>query len=186
MMKFNKWIVVGIIAILVVGYGVITYNSLITKSEVVDKQWAQVETQYQRRFDLIPNLVASVKGAMAQEQKVFNDIAIARTQYAGAKTVDAKAAAASQVEGSLARLLVVMENYPTLKSLDTVQTLMAQLEGSENRVSVERQRFNDEVRTFNVSVKTFPTNLMAKLLGFGERAYFEAAPGSEEAPKVQL
>ncbi len=182
----NKWIIIAVVAIIIVGYGIVSYNGLVTKSEAVDKQWSQVETQYQRRLDLIPNLVASVKGAMAQEQKVFNDIATARTQYAGAKTVDEKAAAASQVEGSLARLLVVMENYPTLKSLDTVQTLMAQLEGTENRVSVERGRFNDDVRTFNVSVKTFPTNLWAKIFGFGERAYFEALDGAEVAPKVQL
>ncbi|MDO8183698.1 MAG: LemA family protein [bacterium] len=185
-MKMNKWLWVAIIAIVVVGYGLLTYNGLVGKNEAVDKQWAQVETQYQRRFDLIPNLVASVKGIMAQEQKVFGDLAEARTRYAGAQTIDDKAGAATQVEGALGRLLVIMENYPVLQSSATVQTLMAQLEGTENRVSVERQRFNDDVRALNVTVKTFPTNLLAKMFGFAERAYFEVAPGAEVVPSVDL
>lgn len=185
-MQTRKWIWAIIIVVALIGYGVLTYNGLISKSEAVDNSWAQVETQYQRRFDLIPNLVNSVKGVMAQEQKVFGDLAEARTNYSGAKTVDEKAAAATQVEGALGRLLVVMENYPVLKSSDNVQTLMAQLEGSENRVSVERQRFNDNVRSLNVTVKRFPTNLVAQLFSFSERPYFEAVEAAAEAPKVDL
>lgn len=185
-MQTRKWIWAGIIVLALIGYSVLTYNGLISKGEAVDNSWAQVETQYQRRLDLIPNLVSSVKGVMAQEQKVFGDLAEARTNYSGAKTVDEKAAAATQVEGALGRLLVVMENYPVLKSSDNVQTLMAQLEGAENRVSVERQRFNDNVRSLNVTVKRFPTNLVAKLFSFSERPYFDSAEGAEVAPKVDL
>lgn len=181
----KKIIIVGVVAIVIL-YGFMAYNGFVSKNEAVDNQWAQVESQYQRRFDLIPNLVSSVKGAMAQEKEVFDAIAEARTRYAGAKTVNDKAVAASQLETSLARLLVVMENYPTLKSIDTVQSLMVELAGTENRVSVERKRFNDSVRALNVSVKRFPSNIIAKLFGFNERAYFEAAEGAENAPKVEF
>ena len=177
---------IGVGLVLIIGFFWSSYNNLVTANEGVTSQWQQVETQYQRRFDLIPNLVESVKGAMAQEQKVFGDLAEARTRYSGATSPDAKAAAAGQVEGALARLLVVMENYPQLKSMETVQTLMAQLEGTENRISVERSRYNDTVKSYNVMVKRFPTNLLAGMFGFGERTYFEAQQGAETAPKVNL
>ncbi len=179
-------IVLVVIAAIVGGFLLSSYNGLVTASEAVDNQWAQVETQYQRRFDLIPNLVESVKGVMSQEQKVFGDIADARTRYAGAGTASEKAEAATQVEGALARLLVVMENYPELKSSDTVQTLMAQLEGTENRVSVERQRYNDAVKEYNLMTKRIPGMWVASMFGFEEKAYFEAVSGSESAPKVDL
>ena len=183
----NKVLIgVGVVLVLIIGFFWSSYNNLVTANEGVTTQWQQVETQYQRRFDLIPNLVESVKGAMAQEQKVFGDLAEARTRYSGATTPDEKAAAANQVEGALGRLLVVMENYPQLKSMETVQTLMAQLEGTENRISVERQRYNDKVNGYNVMVKRFPTNLMAGMFGFGERTYFESEKGAETAPKVNL
>lgn len=185
-MSKKSWIILIVVVIVILGLAVLTYNGLVGKNEAVDKQWAQVETQYQRRFDLIPNLVSSVQGIMAQEKKVFGDLAEARTRYAGAATVDEKAAAATQVESALGRLLVVMENYPLLQSSAAVQTLMAQLEGSENRVSVERQRFNDEVRALNVTVKTFPTNLLARAFGFAERPYFEAVDEAATVPSVDL
>ena len=162
------------------------YNKMVTGSESVDNMWAQVETQYQRRFDLIPNLVNSVKGAMAQEQKVFGDLAEARTRYAGAKTVNEKAGAATEVESAFARLLVVMENYPQLKSVETVQTLMVQLEGTENRISVERKRFNDAARDFNVMVKRVPAKWFAAIYSFAQKAYFDAAAGSKNAPAVNF
>lgn len=162
------------------------YNRLITASEQVDGQWAQVETQYQRRFDLIPNLVESVKGIMEQEQEVFGKLADARTRYAGATSVSDKASAATEVESALARLLVIVENYPELKSAETVQTLMVQLEGTENRISVERRRYNDAVRSFNVMIKRFPSNLIAGALGFNEKTYFESASGAETAPEVKF
>jgi LemA protein len=179
---------IAVIAIIVIigAWFWMSYNKLVTVNESVDNQWAQVEVQYQRRLDLIPNLVESVKGAMGQEQEVFTALAEARTRYAGAASGNDKVAAAGQVESALGRLLVVMENYPVLKSIETVQTLMAQLEGTENRVSVERTRFNDQVRLFNVMVKRIPMSLIAGSLGFSEKIYFQAADGSEVAPKVDL
>ena len=180
------WIGVAVVVVLILGYGWMTYNNLVTTNENVDNQWAQVETQYQRRVDLIPNLVNSVKGIMNQEQSVFGAISDARTRYAGAITVNDKALAASQVESAFGRLLAVMENYPELKSAENVQTLMAQLEGTENRVSVERKRFNDMVRNFNLMTKRFPSNVVASMFGFSEKVYFESAPGAESAPTVEL
>jgi LemA protein len=179
-------LIIGVIVVLVAVYLGGKYNSLVRQNEGVDAQWAQVESQYQRRFDLIPNLVNSVKGIMKQEQAVFTAIADARTRYAGAGNADEKASAATAVETSLGRLLVVMENYPELKSSEVVQTLMAQIEGTENRVSVERKRFNDDVQSYNVVVKRFPGSIVASLAGFSERAYFNAAAGSEVAPQVQF
>ncbi len=163
-----------------------TYNRMVTGSETVDNAWAQVQTQYQRRLDLIPNLVESVKGVMKQEQTIFNNLAEARTRYAGAATVNDKAQAATQVETALSRLLVVMENYPQLKSAENVQTLMAQLEGTENRISVERKRFNDTAKDFNVMIKRVPAKWLASMFGFSEKKYFQAAGGAENAPSVKF
>jgi LemA protein len=177
--------VIGIV-VLIGGYFWMTYNGLITANENIDNQWAQVGTQYQRRMDLIPNLVESVKGVMAQEQKIFGDLAEARTRYSGAGSADQKAEAATQVEGALGRLLVVMENYPQLKSSENVQTLMAQLEGTENRISVERKRYNDMVKEFNVKIKRFPANMIASSMGFSQKNYFEAESGAEKSPTVNL
>ncbi len=184
-MKKGTIIGLGIVAILLI-WGFSSYNGLVTANEGVDNQWAQVETQYQRRFDLIPNLVESVKGIMAQEKDVFTAIADARTRYSGAQTVDEKAQAAGQVESALGRLLVITENYPQLKSSETVQTLMSQLEGTENRVSVERGRYNDIVQSYNLKTKRFPGMIFANLFGFDARPYFEAAQGSDTAPKVSF
>ncbi|MBI4329575.1 MAG: LemA family protein [Chloroflexi bacterium] len=161
-----------------------TYNSLVVKTQGVDAQWAQVQTQYQRRFDLIPNLVESTKGFFAQEQRIFELITNARAQYAGARTPNEQAQAATALESALARLLVIVEENPEIRSQATVAQLMDELAGTENRVAVERGRYNQAVRDLNTSVKTFPNNLVAGLFGFQERAYFEAAEGAEEAPKV--
>ena len=184
MSKTTK-IVLAVVAILIV-YVFVSYNSLVTLNESVDAQWAKVETQYQRRLDLIPNLVNSVKGILTQEQKIFGELADARTRYSGAQNANDKAIAASQVESSLGRLLVIVENYPALASSQNIKDLMTQLEGTENRVSVERTRFNDEVKAYNVTIKRFPKNILAGMFGFGERAYFQAAAGAENAPKVEL
>jgi len=162
------------------------YNSLVTLNEGADAQWAKVETQYQRRFDLIPNLVNSVKAVLTQEQTVFGEIADARARYSSATSADAKAAAASQVESSLGRLIAIVENYPQLASAQNVRDLMTELEGTENRVSVERTRFNDEIRAYNTAIKRFPTMILAALAGFHERAYFEAASGAAQAPQVNF
>lgn len=179
------WIVLGAVAVLVL-YSWSLYNGLVKADENITGQWAQVQTQYQRRFDLIPNLVNSVKGIMNQEKEVFSDLAEARTRYAGATTVDAKVQAANDVETSLGRLLVVVENYPQLRSSETVLTLMAQLEGTENRISVERNRFNDLVRIYNTKVKRFPANMFARLFGFNEKPYFESQPGADKVPGVNF
>ncbi len=175
-------LVVIIVALSLMGI----YNSLVTKSQAIDAQWAQVETQYQRRYDLIPNLVNSVKGMMKQEQTVFQAIADARTKYGGAQTVDAKAQAAGEVETALGRLIAVMENYPDLKSSQTVISLMDELAGTENRISVERRRYNDLVRDYNTQIKTFPTNMLAGMFGFSEKAYFQSVSGADQAPKVEF
>lgn len=184
-MKKSTIIIIAVLVILA-GYIGITYNGLVSASTAVDAQWAQVETQYQRRFDLIPNLVNAVKGVMKQETAVFGAIADARTHYADAQTTSDKATAASEVESAYARLLVVMENYPQLKSADNVQTLQAQIEGTENRISVERGRFNDAVRSYNLKASTFPSSLVAHMFGFDARAYFQSAAGSEVAPTVNF
>lgn len=179
-------LIIGLALVVAALYAGSVYNGLVRSNESVDAQWAQVQTQYQRRFDLIPNLVASVQGVMKQEQAVFGDLAAARAQYAGAQTPDAQAAAAGQVESAFGRLLAIMENYPQLKSADTVQSLMAELSGTENRISVERQRYNEMVRDYNVSVKTFPRSILAGVFGFHARTMFEAAAGADQVPQVQL
>ena len=179
-------VIIGVIIVVVAVYLGSVYNGFVKQNEAVTAQWAQVESQYQRRFDLIPNLVASVQGIMKQEQTVFSTIAEARTRYAGAMTPDQKAAAATGVESALARLLVVMENYPQLKSADTVQSLIAELSGTENRVAVERMRYNELVRDYNVKIKSFPGSLVAGMFGFSVRTMFEAQTGAENAPKVQI
>ena len=163
-----------------------TYNSLVTKVQNIDGQWAQVETQYQRRFDLIPNLVNSVKGIMTQEQTVFNQLAEARTKYGAATTTDEKAVAGGEVETALARLLVVMENYPQLRSIEAVTQLMDELAGTENRISVERRRYNTFVQDYNTAIKKFPTNLLAGMFNFSERKYFESVSGADIVPKVEF
>ncbi len=184
-MKKGTIALIAVLAVLVI-WAFSGYNSLVTLNESADAQWATVESQYQRRFDLIPNLVASVKAILNQEQAVFGEIAEARTRYAGAGTPDERAAAASEVESALGRLLVIMENYPQLQSSQNVRDLMTQLEGTENRISVERTRFNDAVRTYNTAIKRFPRNILAMITGFGERAYFESADEAAKAPSVNL
>ncbi|HEY4494697.1 MAG TPA: LemA family protein [Candidatus Paceibacterota bacterium] len=183
-----KKIVIGIVIVVVLAliYTWSTYNRLVTLNIAADTQWKQVETNYQRRFDLIPNLVESVKGAMKQEQAIFGELAAARTKYSGATTPNAKAAAAGEVETALGRLLAVVENYPVLRSTDTVQTLMSQLEGTENRISVERMRFNQTIQAYNIKTMRFPSAVVANIFGFNEREYFNSTPGAENAPKVSL
>lgn len=173
-------VVLGVVA--AVGY----YNNLVTMSQNIDGQWAQVETQYQRRLDLIPNLVNTVKGLFTQEQTVFGEIAEARTRYSGAATVDEKAAAAGELEGALGRLLVIIENYPEIKSDAAVVGLMDELAGTENRVAVERRRFNDLVKDYNTKIKRLPGSLIAGMFGFSERAYFKAVEGAEAVPTVEF
>lgn len=179
-------ITIAIIIVVALIYVWSSYNGLVAQRETAIAQWQQVETQYQRRLDLIPNLVESVKGIMKQEQTVFTALADARTHYSGAQTVNDKAVAAGQVETALGRLLAVVENYPTLRSSDNVTSLMTQLEGTENRVSVERTRFNDEVKAYEVAIKTFPRSITAAIFGFEDIKYFESTKGAENAPQVKF
>lgn len=175
-------VIIGIITLSSIG----VYNSMVTMSEGVDAQWAVVESKLQRRYDLIPNLVNSVKGIMAQEKEVFKNIADARAKLAGAATTEEEVAASNEIEGALARLLVVMENYPELRSVESVNNLMDELAGTENRISVERDRYNTVVRDYNGSIKRFPRNILAGIFGFQPKSYFEATEGAETAPEVQL
>ena len=182
----KPWLI-ALAVIVVVGLSLMNgYNNLVTLNQSVDRQWAQVATQYQRRFDLIPNLVASVEAVMKQEQKVFSDLAAARSRYSGSHTVDEKSQAATEVESAFSRLLVVMENYPQLKSNENATQLMDELAGTENRVAVERQRFNQAVSDYNLATKRLPGSLLASLFGFRERNFFQAAPESSAAPAVKF
>lgn len=183
----NKIIISILVVVALIGlWFVSSYNSMVKGDLIVDTQWAQVEAQYQRRFDLIPNLVASIQGIMTQEKEVFTAIANARQGYAGAKTIDDKVKAAGQMESALGRLLVITENYPQLNSVETVKNLMTQLEGTENRVSVERARFNDAVSIFNSSIITFPSNMVANLFGFEQRTFFKSDEAAAKTPTVKL
>ncbi len=179
--------VIVVLILMVGGYFVGTYNRLVVLDQEVQTKQAQVEVVLQRRFDLIPNLVASTKGVLTQEQKVFGDIAEARTRYSGTTSGSAQRVEASnELESALSRLLVIVENYPQLKSDQTVQALMDELSGTENRIAVERGRYNESASSYNVQVRQFPTNLFAGMLGFSVRPLFEAQDGAQNAPSVNL
>lgn len=182
----KSYIIALIIVVLVIIYVWSGYNRFVTANEAVDAQWKQVEVQYQRRLDLIPNLIETVKGITKQEQDVFLKLADARANYVNAKSVDDKVRAATRVESAFSGIFALAENYPQLRSSEAFTTLMAQLEGTENRVSVERGRFNDMVQSINTMVKRFPANILAKLFGFSERQYFNAAAGAQNAPQVKF
>ncbi|MBU1167270.1 LemA family protein [Patescibacteria group bacterium] len=178
-------VLVAAIAIYLIG----TYNSLVKASENVDNKWAQVENQYQRRADLIPNLVETVKGITKQEQEVFIEVTKLRSQWGEAKASgdrNAEIDAANGMDGAISRLLLVAENYPELKSNENFLQLQAQLEGTENRVAVERKRYNDEVTIYNKKIKVFPTKFIADMFGFDASEYFEAEAGAENAPDVKF
>ncbi|MDQ0825381.1 LemA protein [Arthrobacter sp. B2I5] len=162
------------------------YNSLVSSKAEVDNAWAQVETQYQRRLDLIGNLVASVKGAQGQEQKVFGELADARSKYAGASSSSDRAEAASQTESALGRLLAITENYPELKSNGTVKDLMTQLTGTEDGIAKARTDYNITAKSYNVSIMSWPKNMFAGWWGYKQQALFKADSGAATAPKVSL
>ena len=178
-------IIVLILAVIAI-WAVSSYNFFVRSGEQITAQWAQVENQYQRRFDLIPNIVNSVKGYDAHEEAIYNSITAARAQYSAAKTVDEKAAAATQVEGSLGRLLAIAESNPQLQSAPLFQGLMTTLEGTENRISVERKKYNDLVQVFDIKVKTFPSSILAAIFGVKEHAYFEVPAENQVNPKVDF
>ena len=179
-------IVLGVIVLIVLWY-IGTYNSLIKLNENVNNKWAQVETQYQRRVDLIPNLVNTVKGAANFEQSTLEDITRLRSQWQASSTVEQKVSTANQIESALSKLLLVAENYPQLTATKNYQALQDELANTENKVAVERGRYNDAVRDFNARINTFPSNIVAKNhLGYTDRTYFNAKAGAENAPEVKF
>jgi LemA protein len=180
-------IILALIALVVFGQYVGVRNTLVTKNEAVKAAWSQVDIVLQRRADLIPNLVETVKGYAKQEQTVFGDIAKARSALLSAGTPADKIAANNQLDGALGRLLLVVENYPQLKSNENFLRLQDELAGTENRISVERKRYNDVLQDYNTYVQQFPNNIFARWAGFKPNdAYFKAAEGSREVPKVNF
>jgi len=182
-------IVIGVLALvlLIAGGSLVgTYNSLVARNEQVTNSWAQVQNVLQRRADLIPNLVETVKGYASHEKEVFERVAEARGRLAGASTPAEAAAANAGLTSALGRLLAIAENYPTLKANENFIRLQDELAGTENRIAVERMRYNEAVRAFNTSIKRFPANLVAGFFRFGEREYFEAEKDAQQVPKVKF
>jgi len=196
-MKALVALVVVVVALLgVVGWAVGVNNELVRQDQAVNEKWAQVQNVYQRRADLIPNLVETVKGFATQERTVLEEVTRARASASGIKLTpemlnDPQALrkfqeAQSQLGGALGRLLVTVERYPELRSNQNFLALQSQLEGTENRIAVERMRYNEAVREYNTRLRIFPGSLVASFRGFKEKPFFEAAPGSEAVPKVKF
>jgi len=198
-MKLSKgWIILIVIVIVIIiltSWGTGIYNKLVTTDQTVQQQWAQVENVYQRRSDLIPNLVATVKGVANFEQKTLTAVIEARAKATSVqinpKNLDEASlqkfqAAQDNLSSSLARLMVVVEQYPQLKATQNFLELQAQLEGTENRISTERMKFNQVVQDYNMQVKRFPSNIFAGMFGFKEKAFFKAVEGAEKPPAVKF
>ena len=190
----KKWIWIGVVAVVAIFFYV-TYNGFVNKEEGVNAAWSNVETQYQRRSDLIPNLVNTVKGYAAHESQTLASVTEARAKAtsinlsAGELTPERLAQyqqAQAEVRSTLGRLIAVAESYPDLKANQNFIELQSQLEGTENRIAVARKDFNDAARKYNVAVRRFPSNLVAALFGFDQKPYFEAAEGTETAPQVEF
>lgn len=193
--KANSIILIVGVVVLIIFWIIGKYNGIINKEENVDSKWAQVENVYQRRADLIPNLVATVKGYAEHEQEVLTDVIEARSKATSVnlnaenmteENLRAFQEAQDQLSGALSRLLVTVEKYPDLKANQNFMELQAQLEGTENRITVERKNFNDAVKDYNSNIRKFPTNIVANVFGFDKKAYFESAAGSNVAPKVEF
>jgi LemA protein len=184
--RMSRLVMGVLLALLALPLGGCSYNRFVGQEETIKTQWAQVENQLQRRNDLIPNLVETVKGYAAQEQAVYKAIADSRAKLAGATTPEQKIAAANEQSSALARLLVIVENYPQLKSNESFNRLMDELSGTENRIAVERMRYNEAVQAYNTARRQFPANITAKVFGFNEYKLFEAPPEAKKAPKVEF
>ncbi|MFA5097074.1 MAG: LemA family protein [Candidatus Margulisiibacteriota bacterium] len=186
----KKWIwIIGIIAAAVIigGWVIGVYNNLVGMDVSVKASWAQVENQYQRRLDLIPNLVETVKGYKIHETEAIKNVSDARARLAGAASTSDKVSAANGLEGALSRLLMIVENYPNLKADANFRQLSDSLEGTENRIAVERMRYNETVKNYNIAVRRFPTSIFAGMFGFDrEKTLFKAAEGANEVPKVKF
>lgn len=187
-------IVGGIILLIILPF-IGMYNGLVGKDEKAAESWAQVQNVYQRRADLVPQLVATVKGAADFEKSTLTEVVNARANATSVKVDPANAtpeqlkafqAAQDQLSSSLSRLLVTIERYPELKATKNFQDLQAQLEGTENRIAVERKKFNETVQDYNKAIRVFPRNIVASMFGFEKRAYFEATPGAEKAPEIEF
>ena len=195
-MKKNKGLIIAVVAIVLVAlWGISSYNGLVNLDETVNNQWANVETSYQRRSDLIPNLVNTVKGYAKHEQQTLESVMQARSQATQVKidpsncTPEQLAAyqkAQGDVTSALGKLLAITENYPDPKANQNFLELQSQLEGTENRISVARKDFNDVAKSYNTAIRRFPKNIIASMCGFEKRAYFEAEAGAEKAPKVEF
>ncbi|SDF62708.1 LemA family protein [Sporolituus thermophilus] len=184
-MKKTALIVIALVAIMVI-MGISSYNGLVSLNESVNGKWSQIENQLQRRADLIPNLVNTVKGYAAHEQQAIAAVADARAKLAGAQGPAAKAQANAELNSALSRLLVVVENYPNLKADKNFRALMDELSGTENRIAVARKDYNDAVQAYNTKIRSFPTSIFAGMLGFGPKEYFKAEEGAKQVPKVQF
>lgn len=195
-MKKNKGLIITIVVIALVAlWGISSYNGLVSMDENVSNQWANVETQYQRRSDLIPNLVNTVKGYAKHESQTLEAVMAARSQATQVKIdpsnctpqqLAAYQKAQGDVTTALGKLLAITENYPDLKATDNFKMLQDQLEGTENRINVARKDFNDSAKEYNTSLRRFPRNIIASMFGFEKRNYFEAEAGAEKAPKVEF
>ncbi len=187
--KFN-FLSVPVIVLVVIGilvlWSLLTYNGLVTKEQKVDAQWANVESQYQRRSDLIPNLVSSVQGYLQFERDLLTNITALRSQWQSSSTQEDRIKYGTELDSAISRLLVVVENYPELKSDTTVVQLMDELAGTENRIAVERMRYNNDVRDFNGAIRRIPGSIIASMFGFEQKLYFSSTPGSEVAPDVNI
>ena len=188
-MKFAL-VIVGVLILIglaIVGWAAGARNTLVTERESVNGAWSQVDVALQRRADLIPNLVETVKGFAKQEQAVIKEVTDARAALGGARNPSEKIQANSQLDGALSRLLVVVENYPQLKSNENFLRLQDELAGTENRIAVERRKYNEVLEHYNVEIQKFPANIVAGIAGFTRNdAYFKTEPGAREAPKVQF
>ncbi len=186
MTRFVRGMVIALAIVAGVATSGCSYNTFVGQEEAIKTQWAQVENQLQRRNDLIPNLVESTKGFAAQERDVFGAIADSRAKLAGAQTPEQTMAAANEQSSALARLLMVVENYPDLKSNQTFARLMDELAGTENRIAVERMRYNETVQVYNTQRRSFPSNITAGIFGFKEYALFQAPEAAQAVPKVDF
>src|SRR5207244_3173943 len=188
LMKTSRRVVVQLLAfgLIAIPLSGCSYNKFVTQEEAVKAQWAQVENQLQRRNDLIPNLVETVKGYAAHEEGVFKEIAESRSKLLAAKSPEETIQAANQQTAALGRLLAIAENYPNLKANEQFNRLMDELSGTENRIAVERMRYNQKVQEYNTARRQFPANLTAKMFGFKEYPFFQAPPEAKQVPKVNF
>jgi LemA protein len=186
MTLMRKTAITGVLIVVAFALSGCSYNTFVGQEESIKTQWAQVENQLQRRNDLIPNLVETVKGIAQQERDVFGQIADSRAKLAGAQTTEQKIQAANEQSAALARLLVIVENYPQLRSNEQFSRLMDELSGTENRIAVERMRYNERVQQYNTSRRQFPSNITAGIFGFKEYPLFNAPPEAERVPRVDF